>query len=375
MYEISRDWLDYQADQIEALLESNKLDAVVTGVQLSPRWVRFYLQLGLGTKISSVENLTSELALVLEAPAVRVSRSAGTLALEVQLSSPEPVHFMALLPRMLILPPVTGVLGLSMEGDPYTLPLMAPEVTHVLVAGATGCGKTELMRTLLVSLALYNKQAHLQLVLIDPKRRGLTPLAGLPHLLAPVASDPQEATDLLDQVLAEMERRDREGLPATPRIVVAVDEVGDLLAVGDKSIEKNLVRLAQRGREAGFHLICSTQRPSSDAVPSSLKANLPTRLVGKVASAQEALTAAGISGTGAETLMGNGDFISVIGGQVHHFQAAFTGPLDLQRIIAKLQKHALPGGRLRIEGLDNRLLLDADETNEARLYLHNPDQE
>ncbi len=125
--------------------------------------------------------------------------------------------------------------------------------------------------------------------------------------------------------------------PPTPRIIVAVDEVGDLLARGDKEIEQALIRLAQRGREAGFHLLCSTQRPSADAVPGALKANLPARLVGKVASGQEALTAAGIPNTGAEVLMGNGDFVAVLGAQVTRFQAAYTGAADIRRILARLE--------------------------------------
>lgn len=331
---ISRDWLDYNADQIEALLTAHRIDAAVTGVQLSPRWVRYYLELGLGTRITTVENLTDELALVLEAPAVRISRSAGSLAIEVGLRNPRPVYLTALLGAVPMLPPVTGIMGLDLDGDVLTLPLMAPEVSHVLIAGSTGCGKTELLRSLLISLALTNRQAHLQMVLIDPKRRGLTPLNDLPHLLAPVAYNPGDAKDLLEYVVGEMERRDEEGLPATPRIVIAVDEVSDLLSTGGKPIEKLLVRLAQRGREAGFHLICSTQRPSADAVPSAIKANLPARLVGKVASAQDALTATGISGTNAETLLGNGDFLTVIGGQVTRFQAAYTGSQDIQHLIA-----------------------------------------
>jgi len=133
-----------------------------------------------------------------------------------------------------------------------------------------------------------------------------------------------------------MERRDRENAAPTPRIVVAIDEVADLLAVSDKSVEQALVRLAQRGREAGFHLLCSTQRPSAEAVPGALKANLPARLVGKVASGQEALTATGIPGSNAETLMGSGDFIAVVGGQITRFQAAYSGLLDIRRANAYL---------------------------------------
>jgi S-DNA-T family DNA segregation ATPase FtsK/SpoIIIE len=334
---LSREWLDYQADHIEALLASHKLEALVTGVQVSPRWVRFSLQLGLGVKITSVQSLTEEMALAVGSPTARVTRSNGVLAIEFPLINPEPVHLLALIGDIPVLPPVTAILGLNLDGEPQTLPLMAPEVTHVLIAGATGCGKTELLRSLLLSLALFNRQAHLQLALIDPKRRGLTPLDGLPHLVGPVATTPQEASDLLESLVGEMERRDRENAPPSPRIIIAIDEVADLLSISDKSVEKALVRLAQRGREAGFHILCSTQRPSAEAVPGALKANLPARLIGKVASGQEALTAAGIPGTNAEFLMGSGDFISVIGGHVTRFQASFTGSIDIRRILEALR--------------------------------------
>jgi S-DNA-T family DNA segregation ATPase FtsK/SpoIIIE len=344
---LSREWLDSQADQLEALLASHKIEALVTGVQVSPRWVRFSLDLALGVKITSVQSLSEELALALGAPAARVTRSGDVLAIEIPLASPQPVHLLALLADIPLLPPVTAVLGLSADGEPLTLPLMAPEVTHVLVAGATGCGKTELMRSLILSLALFNRQAHLQIALIDPKRRGFTPLDGMPHLIAPVATTPEATTDLLNYLVAEMERRDRENAPPSPRIIIAIDEVADLLAICDKAVEKALVRLAQRGREAGFHIICSTQRPSAEALPGALKANLPARLVGKVASGQEALTATGIPGTNAEFLMGNGDFVAVMGGRITRFQASYSGLLDIRRILDYMH---VPGAYSLYEG-------------------------
>src|SRR5690349_18714387 len=128
---LSQDWLNYQSDHIEALLASHKIEALVTGVQVSPRWIRFGLQLGLGAKITTVQALSEELALILEASAVRIARSGGTLAVEVPLPNPQPVHLLNLLPEIEILPPVTAVLGLNPDGEPFTLPLMAPEVTHV----------------------------------------------------------------------------------------------------------------------------------------------------------------------------------------------------------------------------------------------------
>ncbi len=335
---ISQDWLDEQANRLEAVLASHEVDATISGGAVSPRWVRFIVHPAVGTRISSIQNLSEEIALILGAPSVRVARSGGVVAVEIPLEDPQPVHLLALLRDVPNgLPPATAVLGLSLEGTPYLLPLAAPEVTHVLVAGATGCGKTELLRSLILSLALYNRQAHFQVALVDPKRRGFAPLQGLPHLLAPIATETADALDLLTRVLREMERRDRENAPPTPRIVVAIDEVGDLVITGEKPIEEVLVRLAQRGREAGIHIICSTQRPSAEAVPSALKANLPARLVGKVASAQDALIAAGVSGTNAEALRGCGDFLAVVGGSEERFQAAYTDSVDIQRIIEHLR--------------------------------------
>lgn len=341
MEPFQREWLDYLSDAIEELLASHRLDVMVTGVQVSPRWIRFKLYLAPGTRIASIQNVSEELAMTLGASAIRFTRGAGALMLEMPLPNPQPVHLLALVNDLPVLPPITAILGLSVEGEPYTLPLMAPQVTHVLIAGATGCGKTELLRSILISLALYNRQTHLQLVLIDPKRRGFTPLEGLPHLMHPIATTPDDAIPLLNSIVKEMERRDQEGAVPT-RIIVAVDEVGDLITTGGKPIENALVRLAQRGREAGIHLICSTQRPSAEAVPSALKANLPARLIGRVASAQEALTAAGISSTNAEALMGSGDFVSVIGAQITRFQAAYTSLPDVQYILSQLNAAPLP---------------------------------
>jgi len=335
---ISQDWLDEQADRLETLLASHEIDASVSGGAVSPRWVRFIVHPAVGTRISSIQGLSEEIALILGAPSVRVGRSGGVVAVEVPLEDPQPVHLLALLRDVPEdLSPATAVLGLSLDGKPYYLPLAAPEVTHVLVAGSTGCGKTELLRSLILSLALHNRQAHLQAALVDPKRRGFTPLQGLPHLLAPVATETNEALELLTRVLREMERRDRENAPPIPRIIVAIDEVGDLVITGGKPIEEVLVRLAQRGREAGIHIICSTQRPSAEAVPPALKANLPARLIGKVASGQDALIAAGIPGTDAEALRGSGDFLAIVGGSVERFQAAYTDSIDMRRIIEHLR--------------------------------------
>jgi S-DNA-T family DNA segregation ATPase FtsK/SpoIIIE len=146
-----------------------------------------------------------------------------------------------------------------------------------------------------------------------------------------VAADPASARSLLEKLVAEMERRDRENV-SSPRIIVAVDELYDLLTTGGKEVEIALVRIAQRGREAGLHLVAGVQKPSAAAIGGMLKANFPVRLVGKVGSAEDARTAAGISGTGAEKLLGRGDFIAVASGQVIRFQAAWLPARDWESV-------------------------------------------
>jgi DNA segregation ATPase FtsK/SpoIIIE, S-DNA-T family len=323
----TRDYLEFQSDCIERVLASHRVPARVEGGAITPRWIRYHLALAVGAKVATIRNLSEELALALGARDVRLARTGEALALEVPRPDIEPVNLLALLRRLPPVPPYTACLGIADDGRPLLVRVSSPDVAHLLVAGATGSGKTELMRTMLVSLALSHRQSQLQLVLIDPKQRGFGPLARLPHLLAPLAMEAADALSLLERLLAEMERRDRNNL-STPRLIVAVDELTDLLSVGGKVIEAALTRLAQRGREAGIHLVAGAQRPSASILGPMLKANFPARLVGRVGSAEDARVATGLAGSGAEKLLGRGDFVAVAGGQVTRFQAAWIPPED-----------------------------------------------
>ena len=323
----SYDTLNFQADRIERVLASHRVPVRVHGGAVAPRWVRFLLTPALGARVSAVRNLSEELALALGAGDVRVARDGESIAVEVPRADAEPVRLLPLLRSLQNIPPLAACLGLTDDGRPLLLRLPSPDVAHVLVAGATGSGKTELIRALLVSLALANRQSKLQFALIDPKARGLLPLAGLPHVIGQVASSPAASLALLERLLAEMERRDRENV-SSPHIVVAVDELLDLLATGGKPVEAALTRLAQRGREAGLHLVAGVQKPSTAALGPLLKANFPVRLVGRVGSSDDARVAAGISGTGAEKLLGRGDFVLVAAGQTVRFQAAWLSAED-----------------------------------------------
>jgi S-DNA-T family DNA segregation ATPase FtsK/SpoIIIE len=195
---------------------------------------------------------------------------------------------------------------------------------------------------MVASLALLNAQRGMQLVLVDPKGRGLGGFAGLPHLLRPVVTEVWEAVWLLRRLVGEMERRDAEGR-SEPRLVVVLDELADLLQVGGKDMEQVLTRLTQRGREAGLHLVVCTQKPAATVIGSLIKSNFPVRLVGSVASPEDAKVATGIGGTGAEKLLGQGDFLVVSKGQVTRMQAAYLPEDEMRALVGRLRERS--GGR------------------------------
>ena len=336
--------LNFQADRIELVLASHKVPARVTGGTVTPRFVRFQILTPLGVKVRQVAGLAEEIALSLNAPNCRVYRHEGQVQVEVPRPNARAVGLLDLCRRLAAqqpqgLPPVTAVLGLDEEGAPLLLRLPSPDVAHLLIAGTTGSGKTALVRTMVASLALLNPQRALQLVLIDPKARGLSPFAGLPHLLMPVVSNVQEATATLRRLVAEMERRDAQAR-SEPRLVVVIDELADLLLVGGTVVEEALTRLTQRGREAGIHLLVSTQKPTAALMGGLMKSNFPARLVGSVASADDARIASGLPATGAERLLGQGDFLVVVKGQLTRLQAAYLDEREVPGLVARLQQRA-----------------------------------
>ncbi|MFN8440508.1 MAG: DNA translocase FtsK [Caldilineaceae bacterium] len=330
--------LEMQADRIEMILERHKVKARVNGGTVTPRYVRFDVSASEGTKIDKVKALAEEIAMALGKREARIYRQGGGLHVEVPHDTPEAVRLLPLCQRITHVPPVTAVLGVEQDGTPLLLRMPAPDVAHVLIAGTTGSGKTALARTLLTSLAMYNRQNDVQLILIDPKGRGFSPLADLPHVLGQVASSAEEAMSCLRWLVAEMERRDKAQV-SKPILIVAVDELADLLQTGGSQVEAMLTRLAQRGREAGIHLVACTQKPTAALIGGAMKANFPVRLVGAVAGKDEARYATGISDSGAEKLEGKGDFLLVIRSEVVRFQSAWIGPTDLKGV-----KQALESG-------------------------------
>lgn len=323
--------LEMQADRIEMILDRHKVKARVNGGTVTPRYVRFDVAASSGTKIDKIKALAEEIAMALGKREARIYRQGGGIHVEVPHDTPEAVRLLPLCQRIEHVPPVTAVLGVEQDGTPLLLRLPAPDVAHVLIAGTTGSGKTALARTLLTSLTMFNRQNDVQLILIDPKGRGFAPLADMPHVLGQMATTPEEALACLRWLVSEMERRDKQQV-SKPVLVVAVDELADLLQIGGSQVEALLTRLAQRGREAGIHLVACTQKPTAALIGGAMKANFPVRLVGAVAGKDEARYATGISDSGAEKLEGKGDFLIVVRSDVIRFQSAWVGPSDLKAI-------------------------------------------
>ncbi len=377
---VNRQVLEFQSDRIEMVLASHKAPARVTGGVVTPRAVQFNLTLALGTKVNKLQALADELALALGVQNVRVSRQGSAVQVEIPRNDAQPVRLLPLMTQLAgqasspgkgksggdgahSIPSFTAALGLCDDGAPLLIRLSSPDVAHILISGTTGSGKTALCQAIILSLAMTHRRSHLQFVLIDPKRRAFAALAALPHLLWPIIGNPADAVDALGELVSLMEVRDQAagknlddlsrayGSSAfqeararsqvshptcTPRIVVVLDELADLVQTGDKTLGERLTRLAQRGREAGIHVIACTQKPSSQVVGPLVRANFPVRLVGRVVSPEDARVAAGIGGTGAEKLAGRGDFVAVAAGQVLRFQAAFVTPAELSQTVNRL---------------------------------------
>ncbi|GAB4561186.1 MAG: hypothetical protein Kow0047_08330 [Anaerolineae bacterium] len=328
--------LEMDAARIEAVLVSHRIPGRVTGGMVLPRVIRYQLATSFGTRVKQIAGLAEEIAMALGVDSARVYREGATIQVEIPREGQGHVSLLSLAQRVDVVPPVTAILGLDHEGIPLLLRLPSPDVSHVLIAGTSGSGKTALLRTMLLSLAMHNPQGRMQVVLLDPKARGLAPLCHLPHLLWPPASDPEEAGVQLGRLVEEMARRDREKR-SEPRIVVAIDELADLADAGGEAVRQGVTRLAQRGREAGIHLIVATQKPTAQAVGSLAKANFPVRLVGAVTTPEEAKIATGIAGSGAEKLLGHGDFLVVARGRAIRFQAAYISTEETVRVINQLR--------------------------------------
>lgn len=337
--------LERQADAIDRVMAGYGVAAWVLRADVLPRIIVHRLALRLGVKISAVEGLDREIALALGVESVRVAPRNGTLAIEVPRRDGQNVYLSKVLRRMAHMPGCAPVLGLDETGVPLVLSLASPDVAHVLIAGTTGAGKTILARTMILSLALGNGQRAVQVGLLDPKGRAYDRLQGLPHVLF-YESDAARSLARVKWLVQEMLRRDEERR-SEPRIILFIDELADLMMEMGTPLQDALTRLTQRGREAGIHIVACTQKPTAQLMGALAKANFPTRVVGKVPSADVAVACAGVPATKAEVLQGRGDFVVVCAQGMFRIQAALVPEREIGKMVSSCQLSVGSGPRER----------------------------
>ncbi len=304
------------------------VDATIVGTIAGPRVVRYELQLAPGTKVSKVAGLKDDLSYALATTEIRIlAPIPGKQAVGVEVPN--------LAPRMVTLgdifddlpgsaSPLSVWLGKDISGNAVWTDLA--RMPHLLIAGTTGSGKSGCINTLLTSILLRATPDDVRMILIDPKRIELNFYESIPHLLTPVVSSPKEASAVLHNVVAEMERRYERlslvrarNLPEAnrafrargddplPYLLVVIDELADLMMISPQAVEDAIIRLAQKSRAVGIHLVLATQRPSVDVITGMIKANVPSRIAFAVSSQTDSRVI--LDGSGAESLLGQGDML------------------------------------------------------------------
>jgi len=339
---------EIQSRQIERVFARHQMLAQVEGGVADLHSIRFDLQTQLAMGWDRLRDLASDLKSALGVPDVSLNRQGGRWQLDVAFKEEPPVALLDLLAMTPDMPPLTVALGLSEDGRPVLLQFDPKDMTHMMLSGVEGAGKTSLLRTMAVSLALTNRQSNVQLLIIDPQTgmsspaySELEPLNYLPHMLTSVVYDMRTAVETLNFLVNEMTYREENDV-AVPKLVVLIDHAASFMEVGGKQVVDLLTHLVQQGQKVGIHLILSTSRPEADVFDANMRANLVVRVVGRVADRQRARDAAGRENTGAENLFGSGDFLAITGGRQVNFQGAYIGDYDLHMCLGQLQRPPTP---------------------------------
>lgn len=328
----------------------------VNQVSCGPAVTRYELQPAPGIKISKILSLTDDLQLSLAARGIRIEApipGKSAVGIEVPNEKISQVGLRNILGSTIFQDSpktLTIALGEDISGNPVVANL--EDMPHLLIAGSTGSGKSVCLNSLIISLLYRTSPEELRLVLIDPKMVELTIFNGVPHLMAPVVTDPKKAAMVLRWMLAEMEKRykrfSQEGVrdiyrynevssERLPFIVIVIDELADLMMVSPVDVEDAICRLAQMARAAGIHLVVATQRPSVDVVTGIIKANIPSRIAFAVSSQTDSRTILDMGG--AEKLLGRGDmlFFPVGAAKPVRVQGAYVSDTELERVVEFLQ--------------------------------------
>ncbi len=353
---VNDDELKRQAARIKEKLAEFEVDVTMKDAHPGPTVTQFTLQPAEGIRLSKIENLKDDLALALAAQSLRIEApipGKSLVGIEMPNEKRSTVFLKELLESQVFRQsesPLTIPLGRGVSGDAIVATI--EDMPHLLIAGATGAGKSVAMNTFLISLLFQNAPHELKLILIDPKRVELMPYNGIPHLLTPVITESEKALQALRWAIAEMGRRlhrfaengvknlaeynekqtDEEKKLA--RIVIVVDELADLMMRQHrKDTETMIARIAQMARAVGMHLIIATQRPSVDVITGLIKANIPTRIAFRVVSSIDSRTI--IDSIGAEDLLGKGDMLlmNAVTAKPVRIQGIFISTKEIERII------------------------------------------
>lgn len=346
------------ANIIKRTLESFGIAVEMGEVNVGPKVTRYTMKPAEGIKLSRITALHQDLALALAAHPIRIEAPIPGKAL-VGVEVPNKAAALVRLGSLMHYPDFqkSGLLGFALGRDVTGEPIFADieRMPHLLVAGATGSGKSVAIHSLLISLLYKNFPSTLRLVLIDPKRVELTAYEGIPHLVCPVVTHPKKAIAVFRWALSEMDRRydllqetgsrDIKSYNANgrgqllPFLLIVVDELADLMAIYGREVEGSIVRLAQMARATGLHLVLSTQRPSVEVITGLIKANITSRIALQVASQVDSRTI--LDAAGAEKLLGGGDllFVSPEISKPKRIQGAYITEEEIAKVTDFIRKH------------------------------------
>ncbi|WP_078554579.1 FtsK/SpoIIIE family DNA translocase [Bacillus alkalicellulosilyticus] len=387
------------AQKLKQTLDSFGVKAEVTKVHIGPAVTKYEIHPNVGVKVSKIVSLTDDLALALAAKDIRIEAPIpGKSAIGIEVPNKE----VAIVTLREVLDSeenkadknvLSVALGRDISGEPILAALN--RMPHLLVAGATGSGKSVCINGIITSILLKAKPHEVKLMMIDPKMVELNVYNGIPHLLTPVVTEPKKASQALKKVVSEMERRyelfshsgtrNIEGYndqirksndegdakqPTLPYIVVIVDELADLMMVASGDVEDSITRLAQMARAAGIHMIIATQRPSVDVITGVIKANIPSRIAFGVSSQTDSRTI--LDGGGAEKLLGRGDmlYLPVGSSKPTRVQGAFLSDDEVETVVefvisqqkAQYQEEMIPTEEVKVtEEVEDELFNDAVE--------------